>query len=55
MCIQAPVFALLLINFIGGPKKIDLEGSVRLGYDDAKLHNQLAMFQRKKSLSSSMI
>jgi len=55
MCIQVPVFGLLLINFTGGPKRIDLEDSVRLGYDDAKLHNQLVMFRRNKSHSSSMI
>ena len=39
MCIQGAVFGLLLTNFIGAPNRIDLEGSVPLESDDAKLHN----------------
>jgi len=43
------------VNFIGLPKRMDLEGSVPPGYDDAKLRSQLPTFRRNTSPSSSMI
>jgi hypothetical protein len=50
-----PVFGVFPKNFIGRAKRIDLEGSVPLGYDYAKLQNQLTTFRKNTSPSSSII
>jgi hypothetical protein len=50
-----PVFRTFPKNFIGCAKRIDLEGSVPLGYDDDKLDKQLTTLRKNTSPSSSII